>query len=120
MKISPAEATTQTPKCLNCIFYADCSSCFEELPQDACTRYEANKFKAAKPQKIETICWDCARLDCSWIKNSEPVAGWEAVPTYVGLVRKGVRRKVQSYRVISCPGYAPGKDVGKGRLRRKK
>ncbi len=119
MKISPAEATTQTPKCLNCIFYADCSSWLEELSQDACTRYKANEFNATRTQKIETICWDCARLDCSWIKNSEPVAGWEAVPTYVGLVRKGIRRKVPSYRVISCPGYVPGRDVGKGRLRRK-
>ncbi len=97
-------------KCLNCIFYAYCSSCFEERPQDACTRYKANEFNATKTQKIETLCWDCARLDCSWIKNLEPVAGWEAVPTDVGLVRKGIRRKVPSYRVISCPGYIPSKD----------
>ncbi len=89
MKISPAKDITQTPKCLNCIFYADCSSCFEELPQDACTRYKSNEFNATKTQKTETICWDCARLDCSWIKNSEPVAGWEAVTTDVGVKHKG-------------------------------
>jgi len=72
-----------------------------------------NEVKAKKPRKKETLCWDCARLDCSWIKNLEPVAGWEAVPTDVGLIRKGIRRKVPSYRVISCPGYAPSKDKQK-------
>lgn len=56
----------------------------------------------------ETLCWKCKNTNrdkCSWFdpKNPKPVEGWEAV-------RRDLFadvRRIESYRVISCPNFDP-------------
>lgn len=60
--------------CLNCQYHGDCIKYFGELPEKYCERYK----------------FDDNKLDCSWIKNLERVAGWDAIKTDVGLTTKTV------------------------------
>ena len=94
--------------CLNCKYYDDCIKYFGELPKNCCERYKFDENKPKKPKKKTSLCCDCKRLDCSWMKNLEPVAGWEAIPTNVGYKTARGFVDLPSYCVISCPGYTPG------------
>lgn len=58
-----------------------------------------------------SLCWSCAKScpklgekSCSWVEDSEPVAGWVA-ERHVR-PQNGVRNKV-SYFVKECPGFTP-------------
>ena len=57
----------------------------------------------------QTKCFECQnavptlKRGCSWSRNFEPVQGWEAIPTTVGMGHK----RVPSYVVINCPSYIP-------------
>lgn len=37
----------------------------------------------SRPKKQPTLCFSCKRLDCTWMKNLEPVAGWDAKKTVI-------------------------------------
>ena len=63
----------------------------------------------------QTICWSCANAcgGCSWsrYKTHEPVPGWTAIPTKIGMqinshgrIKRGT---VDSYIVLECPEYIP-------------
>lgn len=58
----------------------------------------------------DTLCWSCARpgtSTCAWdcSKATEPVEGWEAEKRQIK-INDGV---VETYCVISCPEFIPGK-----------
>lgn len=55
----------------------------------------------------QTLCWECKNAcgGCSWSKNFEPVAGWNALPT---TLKSCSGRIEQSYLVRSCPKYVEG------------
>lgn len=76
--------------------------------------------KPKKPPKPATLCWDCAKLDCSWMRFLEPVAGWTATPDNVGFTNGKKWRSLPSYNVQACPGFVPGKDLMKKMKRRVK
>lgn len=57
---------------------------------------------SAKPT---TLCWNCARLDCTWMQNLEPVPGWDAIKTDVGHLTTQGYKHLPSYCVLSCPCY---------------
>jgi len=97
--------------CFNCQYYDECTSCFEELPPEVCDRYKINEKKPKKPTKKSSLCWKCSRLDCSWMKNLEPVAGWDVEKTKLITKTKTGYMNLPSYRVISCPGYVAGRDA---------
>lgn len=56
-----------------------------------------------------TLCWQCKRLDCSWMQSLIPVSGWEAKPTRLKYVHKGITENRPSYRVINCPMFEKGR-----------
>lgn len=58
---------------------------------------------SGKPK--DTLCFECGRCDCSWMRNLEPVPGWEAERHTRTTKIKGKEHKSDSYRVISCPEY---------------
>lgn len=73
---------------------------------------------SATPQ---TICWTCAKAcgGCRWsrYKVQQPVPGWTAIPTKVGMqinshgrIRRG---RIDSFIVLACPEYVQdgGRDV---------
>lgn len=76
--------------CMNCQCHDDCIKYFEELPEKRCERYKFDKNRTKKSKKRASLCWQCNKLDCSWIKNLEPVAGWDAIKTDVGHTTKMV------------------------------
>lgn len=57
--------------------------------------------------KKPTLCFNCTRLDCTWMMNLEPVAGWTAKKTKIRYKVSGKDVSVPSYCVESCPGYVP-------------
>lgn len=61
----------------------------------------------SRPKKQPTLCFSCKRLDCTWMKNLEPVAGWDAKKTVIRNRASGKDVLVPSYCVESCPGYVP-------------
>ncbi len=65
-------------KCSDCRYIGECSAQSCALPEYGCKDYKSDKKTMNKPKKVNSICWKCSRLDCSWILKSEPVAGWEA------------------------------------------
>lgn len=81
---------------------------------------QPDKAKQPKPPKPASICWDCVKLDCSWMKKLEPVAGWDAEKTYHTDKVNGKSKCWSSYCVKSCPGFVPGKDLIEKRKRRVK
>ncbi len=97
-------------ECLKCRYYENCKKNFSELPKSGCDKYKENKVKDAKITKKATLCWSCGRLDCSWMRNLEPVAGWEAIKTDVGHMTPQGYVHLPSYCVLSCPGYAKAKN----------
>lgn len=50
-----------------------------------------------KGVKKDTLCFECGRCDCCWMRDLKPVPGWWAV--------EHKRGESTSYRVISCPEY---------------
>ena len=97
------------PTCPTCRYYSDCMKCFQEMPESGCGNYQQNSAKPKKPPKAATICWDCVKLDCSWMQSLEPVAGWDAEKTYHTDKVNGKMKDWLSYCVKSCPGYVPAK-----------
>lgn len=66
------------------------------------------------PHKKPTLCFSCIRLDCSWMRYLEPVAGWDAKKTVIKntVIKNKIKGKdasMPSYCVESCPGYVPAK-----------
>lgn len=55
--------------------------------------------------ELSTICWDCKRavLGCSWSKSYTPVRGWNAIKTKIEINNNGIRKYIDSYKVIECP-----------------
>ncbi len=94
--------------CPTCRYYQNCLQWKSELPESGCSSYRADRSKQRKPKK-ESLCWHCARLDCSWMKNLEPIAGWKAKKTIIRYGANGKDLPIPSYRVESCPGYVPAK-----------
>lgn len=74
-----------------------------------CNSNQADRSKPKKPQKKESLCWHCSRLDCSWMGELEPVAGWTAKKTTIRNRVNGKDSPIPSYRVESCPGFVPAK-----------
>lgn len=97
------------PTCPTCRYYSECMKCFQEIPESGCGNYQQDCVKPKKPPKAATICWDCTKLDCSWMKSLEPVAGWDAEKTYHTDKVNGKMKDWLSYCVKSCPGYIPAK-----------
>lgn len=48
------------------------------MKYNKCGNCQSDEVKSKHPPKAITICWNCAKLDCSWMKKLEPVAGWTA------------------------------------------
>lgn len=98
----------KTNYCNECRYYESCQVHFSELPEHGCNAYEkweSKRTRSKKVNKTSTLCWSCARLDCSWMKKLEPVAGWEAIKTDVGHTTPQGYVHLPSYCVLSCPGY---------------
>lgn len=55
--------------------------------------------------ELSTICWGCKRAvcGCSWSKSYIPVFGWNAIKTQIEIKNNGVRKYIDSYKVIKCP-----------------
>ena len=95
-------------KCADCRYSGECLTKSSEVPECDCTDYRSDEKTSQKSKKATSICWKCSRLDCSWILKSEPVAGWEAVPTNVGHMTTRGFVSLPSYRVEYCPGFIKG------------
>lgn len=61
--------------------------------------------KHTNSAKQSSLCCDCTKLDCTWMQNLEPVAGWEAIRTDVGHPTPQGYKPLPSYCVVSCPYY---------------
>ena len=77
------------------------------MKNNKCGNCQSDEVKPKHPPKAITICWNCAKLDCSWMRSLEPVAGWTAKKTDVGYRLSGGFHHLPSYCVESCPGYVP-------------
>lgn len=61
-----------------------------------------------------TLCWQCKRLDCSWMQSLTPVPGWEAKPDMIRQRQTNKKTgkvkitEVPSYMVINCPMFEKG------------
>ncbi|MCM1223143.1 MAG: hypothetical protein NC548_52700 [Lachnospiraceae bacterium] len=86
-------------KCPECRYYETCKKNLSEFLETGCDKYIAKRVKRT------TLCWSCGKLDCSWMRNLEPVAGWEAIKTDVGHTTPQGYVHLPSYCVLSCPGY---------------
>ena len=66
-------------------------------------KLEASKRKR---EKKEQICWRCQRelCDCSWMKSSIPVDGWDADPVIV----KDKEGDIRSFKIKYCPNFIEG------------
>ena len=53
--------------------------------------------------KRQTLCWNCKRLDCSWMKDLKPVKGWTAEKSSISSFTSRKKREIKSYFVIDCP-----------------
>lgn len=51
----------------------------------------------------ESKCWKCRRVSCLWIKQFEPVIGWDA-DRFDYLMDDGLT--VDSYFVKECPQFS--------------
>ena len=61
-----------------------------------------------------TLCWDCKREDCDWIRFGKPVLGWRANPTKI-YYNEG---EVDSFIVEECPSYIPPENVERIKCKR--
>ncbi len=57
-----------------------------------------------KNRDISTLCWDCIRVDCSWMRSFKPVKGWIADRYDYKCYSSGNNEYiVDSYIVKECP-----------------
>lgn len=70
---------------------------------------QSDKAKPKKVPKPATLCWECDKLDCSWMRFLEPVAGWTATPDNVGFTNGKKWHSLPSYNVQACPGFVKAK-----------
>lgn len=80
--------------------YLKCSCC-DKLNGTAQTSFCPNCGARMKKNIVETLCWDCKRLDCSWMKNLKPVPGWTAERH----IKEFGGKELATYCVKECPEF---------------
>lgn len=79
--------------------------------------YESGQFEHHRSSNRGTLCWHCAKSCgnmgwCSWSREFKPVDGWEAkshiLSNDISHHGKMSVRKLQSYKVVSCPEFVRG------------
>ena len=80
--------------------YLKCSCCGKSngTVQSA---YCPNCGSRMKKNISETLCWDCKRLDCTWMKNLKPVPGWTAERH----IKEFNGEELSTYCVKECPEF---------------
>lgn len=78
-----------------------CKSVLKKYCSSGCARKAAKKRR----EENEQLCWTCGNAcdRCSWIREFQPVAGWDAVPTII----KDKEGYMESYKISRCPNYTP-------------
>ena len=80
--------------------YLKCSCC-GKLNGTAQTSFCPNCGARMKKNIAETLCWDCKRLDCVWMKNLKPVPGWTAERH----IKEFGGKELATYCVKECPEF---------------
>lgn len=56
--------------------------------------------------KTLTLCWKCSNMNCSWMRRTEPVNGWNAEST---VISQSDYPDTPSFHVFECPEFKEGK-----------
>lgn len=80
--------------------YLKCSCCGKSCGTVQLA-YCPNCGARMKKNIAETICWDCKRLDCAWMKNLKPVPGWTAERH----IKEFGGKELAAYCVKECPEF---------------
>jgi hypothetical protein len=90
------------------IFVKNCENCGKTFVgrsdnKKYCSRYCKVDGMRTKREKEEVPCWRCKRsiLECSWMRNLQPVEGWDAEPVVV-VDKEG---DIRTYKIKSCPKF---------------
>ena len=80
--------------------YLKCSCCGKSCGTVQ-SAYCPNCGARMKKNIAETLCWDCKRLDCVWMKNLKPVPGWTAERH----IKEFGGKELDTYCVKECPEF---------------
>ena len=88
-----------------------CVCCGDLIPEgrQVCPKCECKRsiYDGVKRKTVNSLCWKCSNMKCSWISDLIPVPGWKATPTKIKQ-RGKFTYSIDSYHVEECPEFKGG------------